>query len=167
MTVKVAASARALGLAVHVIEAGDRLMSRTVTPAVAAYMLEHHCTKWIDIRLRESVTAIEGEARAVGVRLVGGTTITADLVVVAMGVVPNIELAEIAGLVVDRGIFVDEMLHTSDPDIFALGDCARYPSVHDGGMLRLESVQNAVDQARSAAASVLGSLKPYASLPWF
>ncbi len=164
---EMAASACALGLSVHVIEAGDRLMGRTVSPAIADYMLAHHRTNGIAVRLGESVTAITGGDAATGVRTASGESLPADLVVIAIGVVPNVELAEAAGLAAEGGIVVDAGLRTSDPSIYALGDCARYPSVHGGGMLRLESVQNAVDQARCVAAGILGTPKPYDALPWF
>jgi 3-phenylpropionate/trans-cinnamate dioxygenase ferredoxin reductase subunit len=91
----------------------------------------------------------------------------ADLVVVAVGVIPDVTLAAEAGLAVADGIVVDEYLRTEDPNIFAIGDCANFPCLHAGRATRLESVQNAVDQARAVAASIVGEGAPYDSLPWF
>lgn len=164
---EVAATAAASGREVRVVEATDRLMGRAVSPAVSRHFLERHRAHGITVGLGEMLSAILGEERATGVRTTEGETIAADLVVVAVGVVPNIELAEAAGLAVDRGIVVDHTLRSSDPLIHALGDCALYPSVHAGGMARLESVQNAVDHARCAAADILGKPAPYAAVPWF
>ena len=164
---EVAAAARAKGAAVHLMEAGERLMGRAVSAAVSDYFLAHHRDHGITIALGQTVSAITGDGHADGVRTTEGEHLPADLVVVAIGVVPNTELAEAAGIAVDRGIVVDHGLLTSDPHIHALGDCALYPSVQGGGMLRLESVQNAVDQARCVAAGILGDVKPYDAVPWF
>jgi 3-phenylpropionate/trans-cinnamate dioxygenase ferredoxin reductase subunit len=117
----------------------------------------------------ESVTAILGkESRVTHVVTGSGREIAADLVLIGIGVVPNTELATEAGLEVANGIVVDEHLLTTDPSISAIGDCASHPSRFAGGTkLRLESVQNAIDQARSVAARLAGRPKPYASVPWF
>ena len=113
-------------------------------------------------------TAIEGDgADVTGVSLSDGRHIPADLVVVGVGVLPNVELAAEAGLPVASGIIVDEQLLTSDPDISAIGDCALFASPRFGGSLRLESVQNATDQARCVAARLTGDARTYDGLPWF
>src|SRR5690606_37751876 len=96
-----------------------------------------------------------------------GTSIAADLVIVGIGLVPNTELAQAAGLAVDNGIVVDEYARTNDPDIVAAGDCANYPDAISGRRVRLESVPNAIEQARTAAASMLGGQRPLAAVPWF
>src|SRR5439155_13237816 len=97
----------------------------------------------------------------------GGRWFPADVVLVGIGVVPNVELAQGAGLKVGNGIVVDERLRTSDPAIYAVGDCAEHPNAFAGGRVRLESVQNACDQARCAAAAIAGRSTPYGALPWF
>jgi 3-phenylpropionate/trans-cinnamate dioxygenase ferredoxin reductase subunit len=164
---EVASSARAMGAEVTVIEAGERLMGRAVSPAVSRHFLEYHRSRGVAVELGQTISAILGETRAEGVTTTENRDIPADLVVVAVGVVPNTEIAEAAGLAVDRGIIVDHALRTSDPRIHAIGDCARFPSAHGGGLTRLESVQNAVDQARCAAADILGKPQPYEAVPWF
>jgi 3-phenylpropionate/trans-cinnamate dioxygenase ferredoxin reductase subunit len=152
---------------VTVIEAGERLMGRAVSSAVSRHFLEYHRSRGVVVELGQTISAILGETRAEGVTTTEGRDIPADLVVVAVGVVPNTEIAEAAGLAVDRGIIVDHALRTSDPRIHAIGDCARFPSAQGGGLTRLESVQNAVDQARCAAANILGKPRPYEAVPWF
>ena len=114
------------------------------------------------------VTSIESDGgKVTGVSLSDGRHMPADLIVVGVGVLPNVELAAEAGLKVAAGIVVDEHLLTSDPDISAIGDCALYASPRFGGSLRLESVQNATDHARCVAARLTGDAKPYDGLPWF
>lgn len=165
---EIAATARAMGAEVTVLEATDRLMSRVVSPAVSAYFLAVHREAGIDIRLDTMASRITGsQGRATGVELQDGTSIDADLVLVAAGVVANEELAEAAGLYVHDGIRVDDRLATEDPDISALGDCASFPFGHDGLQTRLESVQNAVDQAKCLARRLTGKPERYAALPWF
>jgi 3-phenylpropionate/trans-cinnamate dioxygenase ferredoxin reductase subunit len=117
--------------------------------------------------LGQGVTALHGDERVREVELSDGTRLPADLVVVAVGVVPETTLAEAAGLPVANGVVVDEHLRTADPRIFAIGDCANFPCVQAGSATRLESVQNAVDHARCVAAALTGTPEPYASLPWF
>jgi 3-phenylpropionate/trans-cinnamate dioxygenase ferredoxin reductase subunit len=114
------------------------------------------------------VTSIEsGGANVTGVSLSDGRHLGADLVVVGVGVTPNVELAAEAGLSVASGIVVDEQLLTADPNISAIGDCALFASPRFGGSLRLESVQNATDHARCVAARLTGDAKAYDGLPWF
>ena len=107
------------------------------------------------------------EVRPDAVMLESGRRIAADLVVAGIGVIPNVELARAAGLEVNDGIMVDEFMRTTDPAIFAIGDCAEHPNVFAGGRARLESVQNAVDQARCVARVIMGKPEPYRDVPWF
>ena len=163
-----AAVARAAGTPVTVIEAGARLMARAVSPEISEHFLNAHREMGTDIRLEAMAEEIAAgpDGRASGVRLKSGEVIEGDLVLVATGVVPNVELAEEAGLVCDNGICVDAHLRTEDPHISALGDCAAFPGP-DGARLRLESVQAATDGARHIARSLAGSEEPYDAVPWF
>jgi 3-phenylpropionate/trans-cinnamate dioxygenase ferredoxin reductase subunit len=165
---EIAASARMLGKEVIVLEALSRLMARVVAPVVSQYFLEAHQREGVDVRLSTRVSAIHGTAGSVsGVVLEDQTVLPADLVVVGIGVVPNVELAESAGLGVSNGISVDEFLRTTDEKIFAIGDCAEYLHAHAGCRVRLESVQNAVDQAVAVARTIAGKPAPYTAVPWF
>ncbi|MDI4235405.1 FAD-dependent oxidoreductase [Bradyrhizobium sp. Arg237L] len=163
-----AATARAKGLEVDVVELAGRVMARAVTAEISDYFHSRHTTTGIRIHLGVQVTSIEADgARVTGVSLSDGRHIPADLVVVGVGVLPNVEIAAEAGLPAASGIIVDEHLLTSDPNISAIGDCALYKSERFGGSLRLESVQNATDHARCVAARLTGNAKAYDGLPWF
>jgi 3-phenylpropionate/trans-cinnamate dioxygenase ferredoxin reductase component len=163
-----AATARAKGLEVDVIELGARVMARAVTAEISEYFQQRHTASGIRIHLGVQVTSIEADGVNVsGVSLSDGRHVPADLVVVGVGVLPNVELAAEAGLDVAAGVVVDGHLLTSDPDISAIGDCALFASPRFGGSLRLESVQNATDQARCVAARLTGDAKPYDGQPWF
>ncbi|MGY3605391.1 MULTISPECIES: NAD(P)/FAD-dependent oxidoreductase [unclassified Bradyrhizobium] len=163
-----AATARAKGLEVDVVELAARVMARAVTAEISDYFQSRHTATGIRIHLGVQVTSIEADgARVTGVSLSDGRHIPADLVVVGVGVLPNVEIAAEAGLPVASGIIVDEHLLTSDPNISAIGDCALYRSERFGGSLRLESVQNATDHARCVAARLTGHAKAYDGLPWF
>ena len=163
-----AATARIKGLEVDVIELASRVMGRAVTAVVSDYFQERHRAAGIRIHLGVQATSIEGDGgKVTGVSLSDGRHLPADLVVVGVGVLPNAELAAEAGLAVASGIIVDEHLLTSDPNISAIGDCALFASPRFGGSLRLESVQNATDHARCAAARLTGGDKPYDGQPWF
>jgi len=163
-----AATARAKGLEVDVVELGTRVMARAVTAEISEFFQTSHTAAGIRIHLGVQVTSIESDgAKVTGVSLSDGRHMPADLVVVGVGVLPNVELAAAAGLPVAAGIIVDEHLSTADPDISAIGDCALYASPRFGGALRLESVQNATDHARCVAARLTGDAKPYDGLPWF
>ncbi|MCJ2036940.1 NAD(P)/FAD-dependent oxidoreductase [Methylobacterium sp. J-068] len=157
------------GLPVTVIEAADRPMARAVSAEMAAFFTRAHREAGVAFAFGAAVRAVEGEAGvATGVRLGDGSVVAADLVLVGIGVVANQELAEAAGLVVGDGIHADAFLATSDPAISALGDCARVPSrFAEGAPVRIESVQNAVDQARCLAARLTGRPAAYAAVPWF
>ena len=163
-----AATARAKGLEVDVIELGTRVMARAVTAEISDYFQGRHTSAGIRIRLGVQATSIENEGEKVsGVSLSDGHHIPADLIVVGVGVLPNVEIAADAGLPVASGIIVNEHLLTADPNISAIGDCALFESPRFGGSLRLESVQNATDQARCVAARLTGDGKTYDGLPWF
>ncbi|MDO9062682.1 MAG: oxidoreductase C-terminal domain-containing protein, partial [Bradyrhizobium sp.] len=145
-----------------------RVMARAVTAEISEYFQARHTAAGIRIHLGVQATAIEGDGgRVTGVNLSDGRHIPADLVVVGVGVLPNVELAGEAGLKVASGIIVNEQLLTSDPDISAIGDCALFVSVRFGASLRLESVQNATDQARCVAARLTGDARTYDGQPWF
>lgn len=166
-----AAAAASRGLPVVVLASSDRPMRRSLTPETSKYFKSVLPDKGVDIRYGQDVTEIltdtEGHVRAVA--LASGEVIRADLVVVAVGVIPNDSLAADAGLKVHDGILVDEYLATGDPCISALGDCASYPSIHAGRIARLESVQNASDQAKFLARRITTgkSEEPYSEVPWF
>src|SRR3984957_15018783 len=163
-----AATARAKGLEVDVVELGPRVMARAVTAEISDYFQDRHSAAGIRIRLGVQATSIENAGgKVAGVSLSDGHHIPADLVVVGVGVLPNVEIAAEAGLPVASGIVVDEQLLTADPNISAIGDCALFASPRFGGSLRLESVQNASDQARCVAARLTGNAKAYDGLPWF
>lgn len=163
---EVAAVARGMGKDVVVLEALDRLMARAVSPRVSAFYADLHRGHGVDIRLDTGVDTLEPTGRRLGV-LAGGAHFETDLVVAGIGVLPNVELASEAGLICRNGIVVDAAARTSDPAIVAAGDC----TMHYNGFLereiRLESVQNAVDQAKIAAASMLGETAEYVQVPWF
>jgi 3-phenylpropionate/trans-cinnamate dioxygenase ferredoxin reductase subunit len=163
-----AAVARTLGCEVVVLEAMDRLMARVVSPVLSDYYRDLHRSRGVDVRLGASVTEIMGAGgRVTGVRCGDGAAVLADLVVIGIGIIANDDLAKAAGLACDRGIVVDALLRTSDPDIYAIGDCATFPHPMAGGPLRLESVQNAIDQGKTVADAIMGDAKPYAAVPWF
>jgi 3-phenylpropionate/trans-cinnamate dioxygenase ferredoxin reductase subunit len=163
-----AAVASHLGCNVVVLEAMDRLMGRVVSPVLSAWYRDLHVGRGVDVRLGASVAEIVGAGgRATGVACADGTTLPADLVVVGIGVIPNAELAAAAGLPCERGIVVDAGLRTADSAIYAIGDCAAFPHPMAQGLIRLESVQNAVDQGKAVAETIMGAGKPYAAVPWF
>jgi 3-phenylpropionate/trans-cinnamate dioxygenase ferredoxin reductase subunit len=163
-----AATARIKELEVDVVELGPRVMARAVTQEISDYFQARHREAGIRIHLGVQATSIEASGgKITGVSLSDGRHLPADLVVVGVGVLPNIELAAEAGLPVASGITVDERLLTADPAISAIGDCALFASPRFGGSLRLESVQNATDHARCLAARLTGDDKPYDGQPWF
>lgn len=156
------------GKAVRIVEATDRVMARVVSPPVSRCFAEAHARWGAKLLFGTSIERVLGErGRVIGVETTRGEVLQADLVVICVGVVPNVELAAAAGLATDNGIVVDAHLATADPAISAIGDCARYPSRFADGMVRLESVQNAVDQARGIAARLAGRPAPYHAVPWF
>ncbi len=164
---EVAASARKRGLEVSVLEAADRPMARTASPLLGGWFGALHRGYGVDLQVSTGVAAITGAAHADGVRLADGERIEADLVLIAAGLVPGTALAEQAGLACADGILVDKHARTSDRDIFAIGDVARFESGLYGRSIRLESVQNAIEQGRAAAAAICGAPVNYDPVPWF
>jgi 3-phenylpropionate/trans-cinnamate dioxygenase ferredoxin reductase subunit len=164
---EIAASARALGKAVTVLEAQPRLMPRVVAPLVSTFYEASHTIRGVHIVCNASVIEIAGNGATLGVRLADGRSFDADLVIVGIGVIPNAELARDAGLPTGNGIIVNDHLQTDDPNIYAIGDCAEHPNPFALGRVRLESVQNASDQGRSVAATIVGRRAPYNAVPWF
>ncbi|HYD68912.1 NAD(P)/FAD-dependent oxidoreductase [Azospirillum sp.] len=163
---EVAAAARKRGRAVTVLEAADRLLARVAAPPVSAFVADLHAEHGVALELEAAVTAVEGAGgRVSGVRTADGRLHPADLVVAGIGILPNTELAEACGLACDRGIVVDACARTSDPLVVAAGDCTARRA--GDGLLRLESVQNAVEQGKSAASALLGKERPFTAAPWF
>lgn len=163
-----AASARKLGVAVSLLEMQDRLMARAVGPDVSQHFANVHRSHGVDLRLGQGIAAVIGDAgKAIAVRTTAGDTLPADIVLAGIGVTPNTAPAVAADLSISNGIVVDEAQRTSDPRIHALGDVCAFPAPHGAGLIRLESVQNAVDQAKVVAASITGQPARYQSVPWF
>jgi NADPH-dependent 2,4-dienoyl-CoA reductase/sulfur reductase-like enzyme len=161
-----AASARMRGCAVTVIELADRLMARCVPPEISQTFLDLHRREGVDVRLGTGVARLEGTDRVAQVITSSGDAVAADLVVVGIGIAPDTALAEAAGLAVADGIVVDEYCRTSAPDVFAAGDVTSHFSPVYGRHLRLESWQNAQNQAIAAARVMCGEEAPYAEVPW-
>jgi 3-phenylpropionate/trans-cinnamate dioxygenase ferredoxin reductase subunit len=164
---ELAATAVQLGKHVTVLEAASRLLGRSASPEVSDYLLLKHRQSGVDIRLQTVAERIEAEEDKVNAVWAANERFAADVVVLGIGAQPNTELAEQAGLDCDNGVVVNASMQTTDPHIYAVGDCTAFPSVHLGRALRLESVQNANDQARCAAQALLGDAKPYDAMPWF
>lgn len=164
---EVAAVARAMGHEVTVIEAQDRVMKRVVSPTVSAWFQQLHADRGVRLMLGTGITGFSGSGRVTGVQLAGGGEVPCDIVLVAVGALPNDELAAACGLATGDGILVDDSGATSDPLIHAAGDCTRFHSALYGRSIRLESVQNAIDQAKAVAAAILGQEVHYDPVPWF
>ncbi|MGI9410187.1 MAG: NAD(P)/FAD-dependent oxidoreductase, partial [Hyphomicrobiaceae bacterium] len=164
---EVAAVLRALGLEVHVLEAADRVMSRTSGETISRFFEGVHRKHGVAIELNAAVRAISKSENGKFTVETDAGPCHADGVLVGIGGQPNVELAEAAGLDVANGIVVDDLCRTSAEGILAAGDCTIFPSARYGRDIRLESVQNAIDQAKAAALSMLGQGKPYDPVPWF
>jgi len=164
---EVAAIAREQGREVVLIESLDRLMARAVAPQVSAFYADLHRAHGVELLLNTGVSEIRTTGAEHVVVTSSGAAYTADLVVAGIGVLPNSELAEQAGLACNNGIVVDDCARTSDPLIVAAGDCTWHMNAYLKREFRLESVQNAVDQAKAAAASLLGQPAVYHQVPWF
>jgi len=164
-----AAIARGKGKPVHIVELTDRVMGRVVCPQTSAYFAAAHRATGVEFSFGVRVERIGGEGgKVTHLVLDDGRNLPADLVLVSIGVVPNEDLAAAAGLAVENGIAVNEMLLTADAAISAIGDCAAFPSRHSlKNPVRLEAVQNAGDHARCVADRLMGKPAPYAALPWF
>ncbi len=165
---ELAAAAREHGKSVTVVEAQPRLMSRVLAPILSDFYRELHAGRDVTISLNAAVSEIVGNQGKVREVVLGdGTVYPADVVLVGVGVLPNTELARDAGLAIANGIVVDAHLRTEDLNIYAIGDCAEHPNRFAGGRVRIESVQNAVDQAKCIAATIAGRPAHYQAVPWF
>ena len=164
---EVAAVAVKRGLKVTVIEAMPRVLARAASPQVSEFFEREHRQAGVDLRcyVRTESIAQTGESLAVST---SSGIVPADTVLIGVGILPNEDLARDAGLEVDNGIVVNALARTEDPDIYAIGDCANLPNSYaEKGRVRLESVQNAIDQAKHAALAIAGRPKPYDEVPWF
>ena len=163
-----AATAASKGCHVQVVEVAPRVMARAISTVLSEFYAEAHRGFGVRLHLGVGVAAVEGvNRRATAVRLTDGRTLPADVIVVGIGILACDALATAAGLAVDNGIVVDASMTTSDPAISAIGDCAAHPNVFAARRVRLESVQNAIDQARVVARTVVGRPARYDALPWF
>jgi 3-phenylpropionate/trans-cinnamate dioxygenase ferredoxin reductase subunit len=162
---EVAAVGAKRGLDVTVFEAMDRLMARAVSPQLSAFYADEHTKAGVKLMLNTGVEAFGGDGKVEWVRA-GGQTYEADIVLVGIGVIPCEELARDAGLACQDGIVVDQNAMTGDPHIWAAGDCTRHVG-REGHEIRLECVQNAIDQAKHAALAMTGKAKTYSEVPWF
>ncbi len=164
---EVAAVAAGLGLKVTVVEMAERVMSRVVSEDVSSFYEAEHRRHGVDLRLATGLSGFSGNETVEEVNLSDGSSISTDLVLIGIGVIPNVELAVDAGLHVDNGIRVDEYCKTSEPHIYAVGDCTSHPNSLLGRQLRLESVHNALEQAKTAASNICGDDLRYSQVPWF
>jgi 3-phenylpropionate/trans-cinnamate dioxygenase ferredoxin reductase subunit len=162
---EVAAVGAKRGLEVTVFEAMDRLMARAVSPLLSDFYAREHKKAGVTLKLHTGVEAIEGDGRVERV-IAGGRSYDADIVLVGIGVIPCDELAVHAGLASEDGIVVDQNARTGDPHIWSAGDCTRHVG-REGHSIRLECVQNAIDQAKHAALAMVGKAKTYSEVPWF
>ena len=163
---EVAAISVTAGLKVTVVEAMDRILQRVTTPEMSEYYHKLHTSRGVNIMVNTGVEGFDGDV-SVSAVLCGDTRVETDLVIVGIGIIPNVELAEAAGLECGNGILVDDHGCTSDPDIYAAGDCTNHPNPVLDRRLRLESVPNAMEQTRVACSNMLGGDKVYAAVPWF
>jgi 3-phenylpropionate/trans-cinnamate dioxygenase ferredoxin reductase subunit len=164
---EVAAVASQLNADVTVIEMEDRVMSRVVSPQISTFYQKEHATHGVKLMLSTGISGFSGNGQVTAVDLTNDGQVAADLVVIGIGVVPNSELATAAGLDVDDGIVVDDHCQTSAADIFAVGDCTQHPNDILDCRVRLESVHNALEQAKTAASNICGDESCYAQVPWF
>lgn len=164
---EVAAVAVKRGCKVTVLEMMPLVLNRVVAPEMSRFYTLVHRNAGVDVRTSQTVSGFEGEGRLARVRCSDGTAIDADLAVIGIGIVPNVELAVEAGLPVDNGIVVDACARTNDTHIFAAGDCTNQPCSVSGERVRLESVPNALGQGKAAALAIVGAPVPYDEVPWF
>ncbi len=160
-----AATAAQSGLSVTVVELGERILQRVASPALSNTVRTLHRAEGVDIREGVGLTALEGEDRVERATLGDGTVLDIDIAIVGVGAQPNVGLAAEAGLDIENGIRTDEFGRTPHPAIWAAGDCASFPYL--GRRIRLESAQNAIDQAEAVAANILGAAAPYQPTPTF
>ena len=165
---ELASSAAALGCAVTVIELGPRLMGRAVPARIAAVMAKRHVAAGIDVRCGTAVTGLAQAPSGAAITIAEGGTVEADVIVAGVGAVPETSLAAAAGIETGDGVIVDSGFATSAPDVYAAGDCCRYPHpLYGGQSLRLESWRAAQEHGAAAARSMLGAAEPYVGVPWF
>jgi 3-phenylpropionate/trans-cinnamate dioxygenase ferredoxin reductase subunit len=162
-----AATCRHMGCEVTVLEMADRIMNRVVAPVVSQYFAQEHRAHGVEILCDRRVNCLEGEGRVERVVCADGASLAADFVIVGVGAVPLTSLASEAGLACDNGIVVDEYCRTSDASIFAAGDCTSHPSLRYARRVRLESVDNAFEQGKTAALNLLGRQVTHDRVPWF
>ncbi|WP_106640912.1 NAD(P)/FAD-dependent oxidoreductase [Allosphingosinicella vermicomposti] len=163
-----AAVLRKFGKAVTLVEAQNRVLSRVAGEPISRFYEAEHRAQGVDIRLNSGVAAIEGENWVTGVRLSDGILLPAEIVIVGIGIDAATAPLQAAGLASANGVDVDAFCRTSDPFIYAIGDCAAHENAFAGGQrLRVESVQNAHDQASCAVKAILGQPEPYRAMPWF
>jgi 3-phenylpropionate/trans-cinnamate dioxygenase ferredoxin reductase subunit len=162
------AVARQMGLDVTVLEMEDRVLARVTSPIMSAFFTEEHTRQGAEIRTGARLSSLRGaDGKVTTAILADGTELDADIVLVGIGILPNIELAEAAGIACSNGILTDCDARTNDPRVFAAGDCAARPLVHYGRKGRLESVHNAIEQGKLAAAAIMGKPRPAEDCPWF
>jgi len=162
-----AASLKQLDMQVVVLEMAQRILQRVTAPEISEFYTRIHTEEGVNIYTDKAITEIGGETRVEKIVCADGTEYPADLVVIGVGILPNIELAEQAGITVDNGIIVDEFCRTNDTNIVAAGDCTNHFNQIYNRRIRLESVPNASEQGKTAAASICGVNKEYKNLPWF
>jgi len=163
---EVAAVAAKRGCKVTVLEALPLVLNRVVAPEVSSFYMDVHRAAGVDIRTSSSVSAFGGKGWVEAV-MVGAHAFPVDLVIVGIGIIPDMTLAADAGLAVENGVVVNEFTQTSDPDIYAVGDCSNHPSPTAGKRIRLESVHNALAQGKTAALHIVGKPVAYDEVPWF
>ena len=162
-----AAVAAGMGLSVHVLEAAPRLLARVAEPEISNFYTRIHQAHGVTLVTESQMTGFVGDGAVSGVEMADGSIIDADIVITGIGILPNVEIAEAAGLAVENGIVVNEVGQTSDAHIFAAGDCTSHPNDLLGRTMRLESVPNAIEQGKAAASAICGTPKPYHQVPWF
>ncbi len=163
-----AAVARQMGLDVTVLEMEERVLARVTSPVMSTFFEAEHTRQGAHIRTGARLAALAGaEGKVTTAVLADGTELAADMVLVGIGILPNVELAEAAGIACANGIVTDRDARTDDPRVFAAGDCAARPLVHYDRTGRLESVHNAIEQGKLAAAAIMGKPRPPEDCPWF
>ena len=162
-----AASLKKLGASVTVLEREERILSRVTAPEMSTFFQKLHADNGVEVLTSKNVVRIEWDSEEKEVICDDGTSYPADMIIVGVGILVNKELAVSAGLTIENGIKVDETAKTSDDDIYAIGDCTFHYNPHYKRYIRLESVQNAVDQAKVAAAAICGKEAKYDTIPWF
>lgn len=162
-----ASALRKQGINVVVLEMAERILQRVTAPELSEFYTRVHNEEGVAVHTNMSITRIVGSTQVESVLCANGISFPADIVVIGVGVNPNVELAEAAGITVENGIVIDQFCRTNDPNIVAAGDCTNHFNSHYNRRIRLESVPNASEQGKVAAASICGSSKEYKSLPWF